>query len=213
VDPRFEAWVAAQRACDRLGDGYVQQPVDATEADLCWYGCMSETTCQGFDDYECDWYTPNPGDLCDLECYPRFECDDGTLVDSRDVCDYFESCPDGSDEVGCEVFTCPGGLAIPPFYRCDGIEDCPGGEDEVACPHFVCEDGSQLDPSWQCDGYEGCPGGEDELGCVYDFPMFDCGDGQFVPLETRCDEDPECDNGADEEGCAPWLLVCSGTPP
>lgn len=113
------------------------QPVGVTEEELCWYECMSHTSCQGFDDYECDRYSPNPGDLCDEECYPRFTCDEGTLIDPRDYCDYFPNCPDGSDELGCvydfPILECGDGQVVPLAERGNDDVECDNGADEEGC--------------------------------------------------------------------------------
>jgi hypothetical protein len=118
-----------------------------------------------------------------------FVCFDGTYILNGYVCDGFQDCAHGEDELSCDVdagypdgsavspdgglppFPCASGVYVPGEYQCDGVPDCEGGDDEQNCPAmgndggFICNDGTDIADSWLCDRYLDCKDGEDEANC------------------------------------------------
>ncbi len=104
-----------------------------------------------------------------------FFCNDGDDITNAFVCDGFEDCVSGEDEVGCPGsedppvvggFKCGSGQVISQSFVCDGTRDCTKSEDEAQCDGgFVCNDGFDIADQLRCDTVKDCKQGEDEVGC------------------------------------------------
>ena len=74
----------------------------------------------------------------------EFECDEGSCISVKYLCDHEEDCPNREDEIGCPK--CPKGqflcsssnrTCIPSHYICDSHPDCLDGSDEHDCSNGV----------------------------------------------------------------------------
>lgn len=129
---------------------------------------------------------------------PPFVCADGESLPADAKCDGYQSCADGSDEVGCPTTDCGDGDTYVQSEKCDGFAACQNGADEVGCPGSItCGDGTTVGESSHCDGYDDCPDAEDEVGCV----VLACSDGTTFPEDYKCDGYDDCSDGSDEVGC------------
>ncbi|CAK8695848.1 unnamed protein product [Clavelina lepadiformis] len=89
-----------------------------TTSELSWD--LDLSTCDENTEFQC---RTSPGD-----CVPR-----------ELLCDGYEDCDDGSDEIECgcasHEYQCVSGLCISATYRCDGFNDCGDFSDEmIGCP-------------------------------------------------------------------------------
>ncbi len=127
----------------------------------------SETTSCPADQFQCN----KLGDEC-LSMYT--------------VCDGWNDCYDGEDELNCQNFTC-----LPEYKKCrdnlqclhetlfcNGVEDCTDASDEINCLEWTCP-----------HGYQKCADNR-----------------QCLRLEYFCDDYPytACNDGSDEENCKNW---------
>ncbi len=108
-----------------------------------------------------------------------FECRNGVIIPSAQVCDGLWDCGDSTDEdvehAGCEQpFICDNGTTvIPKDLVCDTHYDCKDRMDETgACEFAICENNDNVAIKWEfvCNGLKDCPDGEDEsplMGCIH----------------------------------------------
>lgn len=167
----------------------------------------------------CDWDPAIGGESCFCDegyggpasCAPGDQvCGDGTCVPARYICDGYDDCASGADEVGCAVCSFSGAL-------CNGSN------------HIDTCDASGI-TTWDCDAVCQQAGYDYSEGCGADGAYGDscfcndapscapgdqvCGDGTCVASQYICDGYVDCATGADEVGCAaecvPGDAVCSG---
>ncbi len=168
------------RECDLLTDGYVRS-LGIYAPTECYRDCLGEASCEELEQALC---RTDVGLLveCDQRC--AFECASGGLIAVESVCNGFNDCESGEDELGCEAYVCADGMEVMGGQRCDGRTQCTDGSDELDCP---------------CDPNTG-------NNC----PDFRCGSGETLNWWSRCDGFPSCDDESDEEGCAELTLMCEG---
>ncbi|XP_057699519.1 low-density lipoprotein receptor isoform X2 [Corythoichthys intestinalis] len=159
--------------------------------------------------------------LTAFECSPnQLKCANGRCVALRWVCDNFNDCGDGTDELpeNCDSRKCldtefdcgaPHNQCVPKSWHCDGTADCLNGTDEENCMakecapgQFRCKTGHCISKLWVCDNMKDCPDGSDEATC----PKPTCSPQQFqcrnnsmcVSYSSRCDGELDCSDGSDE---------------
>jgi hypothetical protein len=172
------------RSCELLTEGFLQDlPVYAPTE--CYRQCLGEGSCEELEAALCR----SDVELlvaCDRRC--AFTCASGAIVAVDAVCNGFEDCAEGEDEVDCPVHVCDDGTEVMGAnVLCDGRQQCPDRSDEEGCP---------ID----CDRrfHEDCP-------------PFVCDDGQEVQSTARCNGWPQCMDESDEEGCAELQIMCEAS--
>lgn len=97
--------------------------------------------------------TPN----CDVT---EFTCNNSKCIMTDMVCDGYDDCQDGSDEMNCTIcgfneMLCLGNQSCLPIdLACNGVPDCPDGSDESNCrvpencaeTEFACETSGRCIP-------------------------------------------------------------------
>jgi hypothetical protein len=154
-------------------EGYTGCIEPQTEGENCQNECLIAASCDHLTTAFCDptkESTTSPLAQCFKACdaHDAFACKDGQTVPKDFVCDGEPDCPEGEDEMGCDLY-CPDGDAVPRAYHCDGINDCSDGSDETNCPAtppFTCDNGESIPIDLRCDGKISCSDSSDEHGCA-----------------------------------------------
>ncbi|XP_068221346.1 uncharacterized protein [Palaemon carinicauda] len=158
-------------------------------------------------------------------CSSMYQCPEGNCIPKEFLCDQYNDCANGTDEIGCGncteyQFTCYDGKCIPMSWKCDDIADCSQAEDEFVCSigdevlkcatgNRTCEDGSCLREIYICDGVQDCKEGDDETNCdSCSGRSFRCDDGQCIPSHYVCDGNQHCSGLEDEANCSVNATSC-----
>ena len=89
----------------------------------------------------------------------KFHCKNGLeSVLASYKCDVFTDCDDGSDEEGCDYFTCDNGKKKASIEKCDKVDDCGDGSDEKDCSllDLVSKNGSCTQNPAACKNQANC---------------------------------------------------------
>ncbi len=148
----------------------------------------------------------------------HFTCEFGGCILVKYVCDGVLHCPNGEDEVGCQIgaltytyhhisigWLCNSGENIHVLKVCDFRMDCQDGSDET-CVHpvcmrgqFRCDNGQCINSQGKCDIKRDCIDGTDEKICQQDaMNAFKCKSGRFIPVLQVHDLWPDCEHYDDE---------------
>ena len=155
----------------------------------------------------------------------HFQCQSGSCVLLKYVCDGESHCYGGEDEVNCNetvngmrpeihgsgwysngMWICDGSKYVPLLKICDFHFDCLDNSDEVWCIHsfcesnaFQCTNGQCISLKHRCDQKQDCVDGSDEQDCGLNWlNTFRCDTKQLVPLSQVHDLFPDCENAEDE---------------
>ncbi|XP_042890714.1 uncharacterized protein LOC122265444 [Penaeus japonicus] len=152
---------------------------------------------------------------CNTTCNGYF-CSVGYCIPKYWLCDEYNDCPSGEDELGCDScsygsFRCSSGKCIPNAWVCDGSMDCSDAADELICDvekWLVCPRGffncteTCIREMYRCDGEGDCPNAEDEVDCdECQKEAYQCQGGGCVAVPRLCDGVRNCPQGDDEDNC------------
>jgi hypothetical protein len=140
----------------------------------CLVRCLESAPCSTLSQALCGSNAAPGADVLELEeCIDRcwaqagFQCASGDEgIDPAFACDGAPDCADGSDEVGCAMFSCGDETTVLDGFECDGFPDCGNGADEATCEQHVCGDGTRVPASFRCDAEDDCTDGSDEVDCT-----------------------------------------------
>ncbi|VEN41021.1 unnamed protein product [Callosobruchus maculatus] len=152
-----------------------------------------------------------------------FQCNSGTCIPKKQVCNGVKDCEGGDDETSCEgtsIFKCANGESINDQSNCDGVVDCSDGSDEtdscknnVICPGYVftCAYGACIDKKKVCDGNQDCRDNSDEANCSTLIDnRFKCKSGEIIDEDLHCNGHEDCSDGSDETDACKRDIICPG---
>ncbi len=155
----------------------------------------------------------------------HFQCQSGSCILVKYVCDGEFHCSSGEDEANCKetvnsmsveingsswhtsrMWICDGSKYVPLLKICDFHFDCLDNSDEIWCIHSICEtsafqctNGQCIALTHRCDQKLDCVDGSDEKECGINWlNAFRCDTKDLVPLSQVHDLFPDCENAEDE---------------